>query len=178
MAALRTALVVDVPEAAPVVAGFRERFDGWAVDRRVPPHVTVLFPFAPAREVDASLEVRVARHFGRFDPFDATLGSVRQFGRDEVVWLSPEPRERFLDLLVGTHRAFREFPPYGGEHFDPEPHLTVAHTADGSAQRGVFELAQAELGPLLPIRFRVSCVTLLVEQRDATWALATTYTLG
>jgi hypothetical protein len=171
-------LIVDVSEARPVVASFRDRFDRWAVDRRVPPHVIVLFPFAPACDVDASLEARVGRHFGRFDPFDARLERVRQFGRDEVVWLSPEPRQRFLALLVATHRAFPTFPPYGGERFEPEPHLTVAHTADGSVQPGVFELAQAELGPKLPIRFRVSRVSLLVEKRDATWAIATTYTLG
>lgn len=43
--ARRTGLVVAVPAAEPLVADFRRRWHADSVARRIPAHVTILFPF-------------------------------------------------------------------------------------------------------------------------------------
>ena len=41
-----TALVVEVPEAEPLVSQWRAQHD-WSAQRGVPAHITILYPFAP-----------------------------------------------------------------------------------------------------------------------------------
>ena len=65
----RTAVIVPVPEAEPVVARHRATLDaaaGWGV----PAHVTVLFPFAPPEQLAAALIGALA----------ATVAGVPAFG--------------------------------------------------------------------------------------------------
>jgi hypothetical protein len=68
----RTALVVVLPEAEPFVSAFRARHDARMVVRRMPAHVTVLFPWVPQSELESGL--RTARElFAALPTFDAAL---------------------------------------------------------------------------------------------------------
>src|SRR5215216_5253276 len=49
----RSALIVAVPEAEPLVGGWRLRYDDASLG--VPAHVTLLFPFMPAEELGEAL---------------------------------------------------------------------------------------------------------------------------
>jgi len=51
---------------------------------------------------------------------------------DRFVWLAPEPRERFVELVRTTCARFPEFPPYEGEGGEPEPHLTIGAVEESS----------------------------------------------
>ena len=78
----------------------------------MPPHITVLFPFARASSVDKRLRT-TSRSTSRLAGFDASLTGVGRF--DDFVWLAPEPRSRFVDLITVTCARFPEFPPYESE---------------------------------------------------------------
>lgn len=47
----RSGLIIEVPEASPVVDQWRQKLDPLA-PLGVPPHITVLFPFVKAKEID------------------------------------------------------------------------------------------------------------------------------
>jgi 2'-5' RNA ligase len=164
-----------VEPADAVVSGFRARFDADAVARRIPPHVTVLFPFHPAGLVDAGVRAAIAGHARTLDAFDAALVGVGTF--EQHVWLAPAPRERFVALVEATCRRFPELPPYEGAFPNPEPHLTVGAVGDAGSLESIAEAARAELAPRLPVAFRVDALSLYEEQPDDTWALASSFPL-
>jgi len=99
-----SALIVPVPAAEPVVRAWQERCaageegDG---RRSVPPHVTVLYPFLPARRIDVEVENAVAEVAARLPPFRFTLTTVRRF--PGVLYIAPDPAEPF----IAATEAFR-----------------------------------------------------------------------
>ena len=163
----RTALLVPVAADA-LVAGFRHRHNAFAVARGLPPHITVLYPFAPALTVTETTSSDLARHFGTFPQFEAELTGVDSFSG--FVWLAPEPRTRFLELIESTCARYPAFPPYAGGGGEPEPHLTIAATGAGGDLDGIVQLARSELSPMLPFRFSVSSVSLFEEGSDGRWS--------
>ena len=166
-----------IPVAADeLVADFRRRFNAVTVARRLPPHITVLFPFAPVPTVDAAVHDDLGEHFAAFEPFEAELTHVGSF--EGYVWLAPEPRERFAELIAATCERYPAFPPYGGELGEPEPHLTIAAIGDGDDAGQIVEIARSELAALLPFRFTVTCVSLFEEQADGTFEQPATFRLG
>ncbi len=171
----RTGLLIPV-DADSLVGDFRNRYNAATVARRLPPHITVLFPFARGVNVAETHGADLGSHFSGFEPFEAALAGVGQF--DRFVWLAPEPRERFVDLISATSSRFREFPPYEGEGGEPEPHLTIAATNAPDETEDIATIARSELQPQLPFRFTVDSVSLFEEQEDATWLAATRYGLG
>lgn len=172
----RTALVVVVDGAEPLVGSFRLRHDKRAVDRRIPPHVTVLIPFVPAAELDREVRADLESFYRDSRGFAATLSRIAAF--PQHVWLAPEPRARFLALIRSTYARFPQYPPYGGEHPEPEPHLTVGEADAGSDLGPLLAAAECELAPGLPLPFRVERVTLLAEGADATWNHVRDFRLG
>ena len=172
----RTGLVVHVPAAEPLVGAFRRRHNAASVALGLPPHVTVLYPFASGSELDDAMHEKVRAHFARMARFDAELVAVARFER----WacLVPAPRDPLADLLAATWQRFPGFPPYGGEYDEPAPHLTVGVADDADLVRPVVGAAEAELEPRLPLRFRVDAVSLLEELEDGTWRVTLRYPLG
>jgi 2'-5' RNA ligase len=159
-----------------VVGEFRRRHDFLSVARRMPPHVTVLFPFATPAALDADLRSELAVHFRSFSSFGAELTTVGRF--DAHVWLAPEPRERFVELITATSERFPAYPPYEGAVGGPEPHLTIAAIDEAESTDRVVELARSELGALLPFRFVVGGVSLFEETGDGTWQESARFGLG
>jgi 2'-5' RNA ligase superfamily protein len=147
----QTAVIVPVAAAEGVVAGHRRRLDR-AAAWGVPAHVTVLFPFVPPAEVGAGVIDALASLLATVDPFDCTFASCGWFGED-VVWLAPEPAERFRELTRAVVERFPGHLPYGGEFEDIVPHLTV-----GEARLGTVEdlrAVEAEVSRALPITARI-----------------------
>ena len=171
----RTALLVEVP-VEEAVDGFRRRHLAASVARGLPAHVTVLFPFAGAANIDAELRAQVVEHFATFTPFSAELVRVDRF--DAHVWLAPEPHDRFITLLAGTYARFPQFPPYGDAFAEPVPHLTVAEVGPGESVEHVAALAERQLGGGLPFTFAVEGVDLYEERADGTWQQSDSFELG
>ena len=156
-----------VPEAGAEVGSFRERYDHDAVARGIPPHVTVLFPFAPAAEMEP-LDAHVRAHAATLSCFDARLDGIGSF--EEHVWLRPAPPRRWRELIEETARRVPELPPYEGAFETVVPHLTVGAASRTRPTSAVLDAARRDLAPLLPLRFRVTALTLLAERLDGTWS--------
>jgi 2'-5' RNA ligase len=155
--ATETAVVVPVPAAEPVVAGHRRRLDvaaSWGVGA----HVSVLYPFAPPSVVDDALIARLDAALRVVPAFDCAFERCEWFG-DDVLWVAPEPAQPFRALTTAVWREFPEYPPYGGAHDDPVPHLTVGESRRGT--RADLERAEAEVSPQLPVRTHIDRVVLL-----------------
>lgn len=155
-----TALIVAVPEAEPLVREWRLRYDN--ADLGIPAHVTLLYPFVPAEEVDERLVAELGELFAAVPAFSVAFRRVARFA--DVAWLAPEPDEpfrRLTELIVGRYPTY---PPYEGIHDEVIPHLTVA-VGDAELQDRV----DAALTPALPIAAEVRDAVLLVEQADGNW---------
>ena len=155
MSKLESAVIVAVPEAERAVSSWRARLDpaaGWGV----PAHVTVLYPFLPPAEIDDAVLEQLAAAVAAVPAFDCTLARVSWFGA-AVVWLDPDPAEPFRELTARVWRGFPQCPPYGGQHDEPIPHLTVGVGAALSDMRDAERSVQA----LLPIRARVTLARLI-----------------
>jgi hypothetical protein len=119
----RTALIIPVPEAEPAVGAIRAGHDPSAA-LGVPAHVTILFPFLPADEID---EGALRDLFARFAAFDFALDRVERFA-DGLVWLHPDPSARFAGLTAAVWQRWPECPPYEGAFDEVIPHLTISET--------------------------------------------------
>ncbi|QBF46034.1 2'-5' RNA ligase family protein [Janibacter limosus] len=169
---LRTALVVEVPEVEPAVGDIRRDLDPMA-GRGVPPHVTVLFPFVPLDELDTTIVARLESVFRQAAPFEHCFVGTRWFG-DDVLWLASDADVQLRGL---TDLVVVEFPacqPYGGEHAEVVPHLTIADHAPLDAMR----FAAAEVGPRLPICVVTTSISLLAERPSGDWTMERRFDLG
>lgn len=150
-----SAVIVPVPQAEPVVGVHRAQMDqsaAWGV----PAHVTVLYPFVEPARLDAAVLERLAAAVRTVPAFAARFERLEWFG-DEVLWVAPEPAESFRALTFAVHDAFPDHAPYGGEHDDVVPHLTVAHQRPNEAMRHV----AAEVARGLPFASQVSAARVI-----------------
>lgn len=166
----RTALIVAVPEAEPLVGEWRERYDNARLG--VPAHITLLFPFVPAEKADDPLLTELRELFASQPTISFSLTRLADFP-DETLWLVPEPSEPFRRLTVRIFAAYPDFPPYEGIHEEVIPHLTV--TAGDSSLRAELDAA---LTPHLPIEAEAREVALLVEDDSGHWRSAEGFPLG
>ena len=158
---MRTALVIVVPEAEPVVGPLRTRY-AKADETGIPAHVTLLFPFGDRDDGLAEL-------FAAFAPLDFALTDVRRW--PGVVWLAPKPVEPFVALIHALVARHPEHPPYEGAHEAIVPHLTV----------GVNEVpADVDIGlqRVLPIAARATHVVQLEEYEPDRWRERRRFPLG
>ena len=165
-----SAVLVPVPEAAPLVGPHRLRLDPNAA-AGVPEHITLISPFVPPDRLDAGVRGRLAALFARARPFPFQLTSVGWFG-DEVMWLAPEPADPFLEL---TELLVAEFgiPPYEGAYADIRPHLSVA-LGNPEGGREVADSISARL-PICAVADRVQ---LMVGAEATGWSVLEEYRLG
>lgn len=144
-AAGRSAVVVPVPAAEPVVGAARARFDRSAA-AGVPAHVTVVFPFLPQTGVTPEAVAELGALVAAEPTPTVTFARCRRF--PGVLWLDPEPADPFVRLTRALVARWPEAPPYGGAYGDDvTPHLTVTETASEA------EMAEVEraLEPSLPL---------------------------
>jgi 2'-5' RNA ligase superfamily len=151
-----SAVIVAVPEAEPVVGAYRAQMDSSAT-LGVPAHVTVIYPFLPPDQIDGEALARLREAVATVSCFDATFRRTAWFDQD-VLWLQPDPDEHFRALTRAVWDRFPQCPPYGGEHADPIPHLTVADQAPPARMREVERL----VAPHLPVTTRVTHARLIV----------------
>lgn len=120
----------------------------------MPPHVTVVFPFAPVDELSDDVSKRLDQLAATIEPFDFVLRSIRRF--PGVIYLAPEPADRFVSLTEAAWRAWPRYPPYEGRHRDVIPHLTLTM---GDEPPGI----EAAAAGLLPIDARAEELWLMAD---------------
>lgn len=102
----------------------------------LPAHITLLYPFLAARSIDEDTEAALASLLLEIPAFDFALSEVGRF--PGVVYLAPEPANRFVALTEALVARWPEHQPYGGDYPEIIPHLTVAYGApipDGLPER-------------------------------------------
>ena len=166
----RSALVVPVPEAEPVVARWRLGLDP-AAAAGIPAHVTVLYPFLPLEDIDEGVITELRALLATSPAFAFHLAAVRWFGTD-VVWLAPEPDQPFRSLTELVTIRWPECPPYGGTYEDVIPHLTIGDGGD----RGEMVQAAGAVAGALPVAAMASEVSLLGSV-GASWEVLASFAL-
>lgn len=171
----QTAVVVPVAAAEGVVGEHRARLDP-AAAWGVPAHVTILYPFVAPAAVDRDLVDRLAAVCSRVPRFDCSFDRCAWFG-DDVLWLAPEPDAPFRELVREVVAAFPGHPPYGGDHPEVVPHLTVGHT--GGATLEALRAAESAVGRALPVVAHLDRALLLAgSDRPGSWHPVATLPLG
>jgi 2'-5' RNA ligase len=167
----RTALVVVVPEAEPLVYDWRYRHDSGALG--VPAHITLLFPFVPTEHLDERLLRELRALFAKEKAFAFSLPRVGRFPRH--AWLAPEPSAPFVALTRRIVERYPEYQPYDGAFTVDElvPHLTVVE-----GDKALQDEVEIALRPHLPISAAAREVALLVEDHAARWRVRRTFPLG
>lgn len=164
-------MVVEVPEAIPVVGAWLEASAAAKPSHGVPPHVTILFPFVPAAEIDADLVTALRELAARIEPFAFTLRELRRW--PGVLYLAPEPAKSFSELTDAVVAAYPAYPPYEGMHEIVVPHLTVAQ---GDAH--ALAEAEANVRPSLPLTAETRELVLLAERAPDAWEPLARFALG
>lgn len=170
----RTALIVVLPEAEPLVGDVRARYDPAAAEG-VPAHVTVVYPFLPPASISAPVIRSLQDMFARYAGFRVGFGELRRF--PGVLYLSPRPDATFRRLTEAVVERFPEAPPYGGQFTEIVPHLTLAHAASPARLDEIeAEFLEAASGRL-PIHAACREVT-MIERQNGRWSARMRFALG
>ena len=168
--------MVTADAAEFILAPWRAHHDRSAIERRIPAHITILFPLVAAAAVDDDMLAALAELYVPVASFAYELARLDSF--PGTVWLRPEPAAPFHALIARTRAAFPGSPPYGDPTLDPVPHCTVGVAGDPGQLTAIMAEMQAGLAPVLPIRCEATAVSLLEERADATWWRRATFPFG
>ena len=147
-----------VPITIPLpLAQLRSRWDRAAL-AGAQPHVTVLYPFLPERELTPKVAAELGRIAAAVRPFDARFETVRRF--DGLVWVEPEPATPFVRLTEAVVARWPEWPPYGGLFDEVIPHLTVVESDTAP-------LGEVETAVRLSLPFKARATRLELWRQDA-----------
>lgn len=130
-------------------------------------HVTLLAPFHPEADIDDAVLDHLAGFFADLPPFSFGLTDVCEFPGG-ITYLAPEPAAPFRRLTLELHRAFPEFPPYGGAFDDIVPHLTVPLPPSETTAE-----LRAAIGSQLPIHAHATEALLMYADENETHVIAT-----
>ncbi|MFJ7266584.1 2'-5' RNA ligase family protein [Streptomyces sp. NPDC099050] len=167
----RTALIVRIPEAEPVVRDWQERIDpATRAGAGVPAHVSVLYPFLQESLIDASILAGIAAALSPHHAFDLRFERTGRF--PGMLYLTPEPDAPLRRLTRAITGRWPDVLPYGGRYPDPVPHLTVAQRASEAD----LDAAEADLTGRLPLAARARAVDLVAYDGTA-WRERASFTL-
>lgn len=171
---MQSAVLLAVPEAEPLVHEWRAQGDPSAA-HGVPAHVTLLYPFLPAEQVDAGVLGELAWFFSGVDAFSFRFARVGRWEHVGVVYLAPQS-DVLTDLTRSLARRWPECPPYNGEIPVDElvPHLTIVHTDD----RAMRQSAANAVSPQLPLQAVAREASLWVCDDAGGWAVRERFPFG
>ena len=109
-ASRRTAIIAELRLPAPLAA-IREA-QALMAPLGVPAHVTVLFPFLPVAELDATVLERLKALAASRPAFTATFDRAER--RGDIVWLLPTDQRPFLDMTTAVFASGRTIPRMAG----------------------------------------------------------------
>ena len=155
-----TTIIIPVPAAEPLVAGWRAIFDP-SSEAGVPAHITVLYPFLDAHDVDDGVIDDLRRLFHAIHAFAFSLAAVKRL-EPPVLYLDPRPAAPFVHLTMHLWGKYPDHPPYGGRYRHVVPHLTVAEGT--RAHPGQMDALERELQPKLPIHAVAERAVLLEQE--------------
>ena len=171
---VQSALLVAVPPVQSVARWVRWRFDPSARGR-MPPHVTVLYPFVLPPLSDEVIHT-LRDLFAGVAPFRFSLTQVAWFG-ERVAYLVPEPSGPFESLTWKVVEKFPGYLPYGGAYGTDRvvPHVTFGTSGRTAALRR----AALKVAKRLPVDAVASEVLLMVRHSGGQpWRVLESFSLG
>jgi 2'-5' RNA ligase len=156
-----------VPEAQALYDAWRHRWDPAA---GVPAHVTLLFPFRPAAEIDEALLADLGDFFAAAEPFEVAFRRVGRF--EGVAYLAPEPAEPFVELTLALVARYG-YLPYGAEFDEIVPHLTIVNRAPPE----LLDEVERALASELPLRAEIRETSLIEERAGGSWRTRSSFPL-
>ncbi|MFD9601984.1 2'-5' RNA ligase family protein [Streptomyces sp. NPDC059970] len=123
-------------------------------------HITLLGPFVDRDLMTSELLDQLRQLFKKVSPISFTLDSPPMTLPDGTVYLDPEPADTFSDLTRQLWEAYPEYPPFGGAHSAPQPHLTLAYPWAPGHSQDTMRAVAPEVGPLLPVRLEAATACL------------------
>ena len=167
--AVESAILLEVPEAEPLVGELRAVGDVSA-SLGVPAHVTLLYPFV--EDPDPGIVEELRWFFAGVDGFRMEFATVGEF--PEVVYLAPEPAGLVRGLTDALVRRWPDCPPYGGMFDEVVPHLTVVDTPDASLRLR----AREEVAGGLPVSAVAREASLWVHPEGEPWRCLARFPMG
>lgn len=167
---MESGLVLAVPALEPVVDRWRVATVPTAAAGG-PAHVTALYPWleAPVTEPDLS---DLSEVLGQCPPVRLTFDRLDRFEKGVLFLALDSDSEQAARRLTQTlMHAYPQCLPYGGEHADPHPHLTVALGTTGELD-GIEPDVTKALAGLLPYTVTCEEVVVLEQQPDGRWVQA------
>jgi 2'-5' RNA ligase len=161
-----TAIVILVPEAEPLIGAHRRAHTTEGA-HGMGAHVTLLYPFVAAAELDMRVLDVASEALAPFESFDFSLAAATRFPENaRVLCLRPESDDRFRAMTAALVAAFPEHEPYGGRYADPVPHMTVAIGDDA-----VLDSIERELTPSLPLAARATSAVVMHRPGGGAWRI-------
>jgi hypothetical protein len=151
-------LLIPVPEAEPAVASATGRV---GAQHGLPVHVTVLYPFARVRAVEANVRASLRDLLSGISGFPFVLSAVGRF--PGVLYLAPQPAQPFVALTRAVEARWPRYPPYRGEFAEVIPHVTVQEGSEPPA-------AVTALERMLPIEATAREVWLMAPVGEDEWS--------
>lgn len=138
----QTGLVIPVPTADALLTAVGARYPG-TVRAGVPAHVSLLYPFVAAAELDERVTIALGELLAEQPPMRVQFAEC--YRRDGFVALRPDPIDGLKDLVSETRRRWPDVMPYEGVYGDVEPHLTVAMRCSAQVAVTIEQEVTAEL---------------------------------
>jgi 2'-5' RNA ligase len=178
LSAEETALLVPFPELETKLAAHRVLDPSASFG--LPPHITLLYPFAPIGELDEASRSRLTVLFANAEPIRVEFAETAWFG-DDVVWLAPEPAEPFVALTKAIFRLFPDYPPFRGAFDSIVPHVTIGDNTVGAGRAtslAALKAAEAAVSAVLPLSAVADRVLLMAgERRPDGWRVVSEFAL-
>ena len=164
---LETAVVLVLTQFSAGLSELHAELLPEAVARRIPLHLTLLYPFVPRPALDDDVSSALRRFFaGRPTP-SFELTRIDEF--PGILYAAPEPAETLVELIEALARAFPETPPYRGAYPEHVPHVSLAAVAEGAEQERVGAALRSTAASLLPVRCEITYASLLEEGEPHRW---------
>ncbi|MGI6876972.1 2'-5' RNA ligase family protein [Amycolatopsis sp. 3B14] len=156
----RSVLAIPVPAADPLLARAAELSP--AARRGLPAHISLLYPFRPAADLDEATVTALADALERQPAMEVRF--ERCHHHDGFVYLRPDPLQPLTGLIAALRRRWPGVVPYDGRFGeDVGAHLTVAM---GASPREAAALVRA-VEATLPLSARLTEAWLAVF--DGAW---------
>ncbi|MGH3366947.1 MAG: 2'-5' RNA ligase family protein [Nocardioidaceae bacterium] len=114
--------MIPVPAADGLLASVGARYPG-TVREGVPAHVSLLYPFVAAAQLNESVTSALGELFADQAPIPVQFADC--YRRSGFVALRPDPIDGLTKLINQTRRRWPDVVPYEGLYGDVEPHVTV-----------------------------------------------------
>lgn len=173
---LETYLTLLLADQNPELAAAHNELYPERLPEAIPLSLTLLYPFAPAAEVDQHRGA-LRSFFASHPPFDFELAELAQWDEGGAVYAVPRPEQPLRDLMRALWRAFPQFPPYREPGSDPPPHASLTYTG-GDDREATHTRVEERLDGLLPALFRITEITLMEEVEAERWRPRETFRLG